>query len=325
MICLSSTSSTWNHEADVVIVGYGGAGACAAIEAHDAGAKVVILEKMPQTYEGGNTRVSMGGIVFPTNLADGIEYVRALSFGTVKEEELFRTYVAGALEIPHWVERLGGRLTFAKAAPTFPSLPGSKSITTSHRMEGGGPALFQFLSNHVKSRKIEILYETRAKELIQDPKTRKIRGVKAEGSSKEEIVIKARRAVILACGGYQNDTEMHSCFHFPGLRIYPAGTPSNTGDGIKMALKAGAELWHNASFEWYEVSIKPLQNNDCAIPMNIPVFRSPSYIFVNRYGKRFRDESRSWIHRKDPSLRHTSTTKLRNTRTCRATLSSTRT
>ena len=56
-----SSKIKFDKTADVVILGYGGAGACAAIEAHDAGAKVLILEKLPQG--GGNTAVSSGGFM----------------------------------------------------------------------------------------------------------------------------------------------------------------------------------------------------------------------------------------------------------------------
>jgi succinate dehydrogenase/fumarate reductase flavoprotein subunit len=52
-----------DEEVDVVVVGFGAAGCAAAIEAHDAGARVVVLEKMPAGREGGNTRVS-GGVWF---------------------------------------------------------------------------------------------------------------------------------------------------------------------------------------------------------------------------------------------------------------------
>lgn len=55
----------WDREADVVILGYGGAGASAAITAKDAGADVVIFEKTAQG--GGNTAVSSGGMMIPNN------------------------------------------------------------------------------------------------------------------------------------------------------------------------------------------------------------------------------------------------------------------
>ena len=54
------------HEADVVIIGFGAAGGCAAIEAHDHGAKVVILEKQPEDAHFSNTRMSGGGFHSPS-------------------------------------------------------------------------------------------------------------------------------------------------------------------------------------------------------------------------------------------------------------------
>ena len=57
------TEAAWDREADVVVLGLGAAGCAAAIEAHDAGASVIVLEKMPAGREGGNTRVS-GGVWF---------------------------------------------------------------------------------------------------------------------------------------------------------------------------------------------------------------------------------------------------------------------
>jgi glycine/D-amino acid oxidase-like deaminating enzyme len=65
----------WNKEADVVIIGYGGAGACAAIEAHDAGSKVLILEKMKFSAE---TRGIRGGVLCPTNAEDAYTYITGL-------------------------------------------------------------------------------------------------------------------------------------------------------------------------------------------------------------------------------------------------------
>lgn len=68
-----SSKIKFDKTADVVILGYGGAGACAAIEAHDAGAKVLILEKLPQG--GGNTAVSSGGFMVPKNADEAYKYL----------------------------------------------------------------------------------------------------------------------------------------------------------------------------------------------------------------------------------------------------------
>lgn len=66
-------SAKWDREADVVILGYGGAGASAAITAKDAGADVVIFEKTAQG--GGNTAVSSGGMMIPNNRERAITYL----------------------------------------------------------------------------------------------------------------------------------------------------------------------------------------------------------------------------------------------------------
>ena len=68
----------WSKEADVVIIGYGAAGATAAITAHDAGAKVLILEKAPESEVGGNTRVSLQLWLSPFPVEQFIIYFNAL-------------------------------------------------------------------------------------------------------------------------------------------------------------------------------------------------------------------------------------------------------
>ena len=63
---LGAREGAWDAQADVVIVGFGGAGAACAITAADAGANVLILEKAPDGEEGGNTRVAAQGYLTPT-------------------------------------------------------------------------------------------------------------------------------------------------------------------------------------------------------------------------------------------------------------------
>jgi len=64
----------WDHEADVVVIGMGFAGQNAAIASRDAGAKVLMLEKAPEKYAGGNSSVSGGGMTVPTGINEGVPY-----------------------------------------------------------------------------------------------------------------------------------------------------------------------------------------------------------------------------------------------------------
>jgi succinate dehydrogenase/fumarate reductase flavoprotein subunit len=80
----TASGQQWDYEADVVVIGLGGAGACAAIEAHDAGAKVLVLEKQAAETHFPNTRMS-GGVwhnPMPTgDRAARVEYIKAMMSG----------------------------------------------------------------------------------------------------------------------------------------------------------------------------------------------------------------------------------------------------
>ena len=93
-------------ESDVVIIGYGGAGACAAIAAHDAGAKVVLLEKM--TRAGGNSRMSMCSWFCPPPGTEqqAIQHIDTLCFGRT-ERPVIEAYLPSSSKNREWIESLG--------------------------------------------------------------------------------------------------------------------------------------------------------------------------------------------------------------------------
>src|SRR5215510_2078579 len=66
--------ATWDRQADVVVVGFGAAGAATAITVHNAGAKVILLEKAPQGHEGGNTRVAGQGYLNTSSVDKAVRY-----------------------------------------------------------------------------------------------------------------------------------------------------------------------------------------------------------------------------------------------------------
>ncbi len=84
----ASVVENWDREADVVVIGTGHAGLSTAITAHDLGVRVIVLEKMPREFEGGNSRVSGNMWWTPTNVPEGIEYITALSYGLTDQESI---------------------------------------------------------------------------------------------------------------------------------------------------------------------------------------------------------------------------------------------
>ena len=318
----------WDYETDVVVVGTGFAGCNAAIASRDAGASVLVLEKAPEKYAGGNSGVSGGGMRIPTNVSDAVEYYRALCFGTVPDD-LCNDLAAAMAQVPEQLRKLGIPVEPVRMFAGLPKgmaikdtasassrqkralnlLPGAASSSiyaivpegeTAARMRTG----YQLYLAHkrcMQERKIPVMYETPVKELIQDPETKAILGVAAE-QEKQTIYVKGKRAVVMACGGYEANFEMQGYYNYPGIKIYPWGTPYNTGDGIQMASAVGAPLWHMCSIEWDGPCIKaPSEHHGVSVHAGIlTVAGIPgNYILVNKYGRRFMNDVKSLTHSKE--------------------------
>lgn len=281
----------WDKEADVVILGTGFGGLSAAITAADAGAKVVVVEKMSRQYEGGNSRVSGNMWWTPTNLAEGVQYIEALCHGLTDRESI-QALAGEMLTLNDWLEKLGIKHTpLGMFQPEHPELPGSGCVRTWSNNGAGEGRLWIPIREQVEKRKIEILYETPGRELIQSTATGDVLGVLADSGGKP-MRIKARRGVVLACGGFEFDFEMQKQF-LPGWPTYGRGTPGNTGDGIRMAQKAGAALWHmNNSLAGIGCLMVPEFE-----PVMIPVgFMGGAFVYVDKTGRRFMNEQRDNRH-----------------------------
>jgi succinate dehydrogenase/fumarate reductase flavoprotein subunit len=124
---------------DVLVVGYGGAGAVAAMAAHDSGANVLILEKMAQG--GGGTFLSSGGILIPTDM-EFADYFDAIQMGTTPRD-VIDTFVAGAMKIEDYFKEIGGESERWKSQeigtsypplgrPSWPKVPHGKAMVRCH-------------------------------------------------------------------------------------------------------------------------------------------------------------------------------------------------
>ena len=280
----------WDKEVDVVIVGTGHAGLAAAITAADAGAKVVILEKMKKEFEGGNSKVSGNMWWTPTDLPQAIQYIEALSYG-LTGKECVQALAEEMLKLNDWLEKLGIKHTpLGIFQPEHPELPGAACVRTWSNSGSSNGRLWFPLREQVEKRNVEAMYEAPAKELVQLP-SREIAGIRAEAAGKP-YYIKARKGVILCCGGFEFDFEMQKQF-LPGWPIYGQGSPGNTGDGIRMAQQVGAALWHmNNPLAGLGGIVVP-EFAPVVIPINIA---GSGHIRVDKFGKRFMSENRPSRH-----------------------------
>ncbi|WP_281654065.1 FAD-binding protein [Eggerthella sinensis] len=277
---------SWDVEADVVVVGLGAAGLSAAIAAKNVGAeRVLCLEAAPEELSGGTTRVSGDMLMIPEDVESAITYQTELNAGYQVPEEWMRAWAEGVCGNMDWLtEELGYDLQPATAAsPEFPGIPGGDKVKT-YYVDGicGMSSLWLPLRDTADELGVEVMYDMRATQLIYHYETKEVYGVMAGGKN-----VKARKGVILACGGFAANPDMMSNY---GVSLgcptsFVCGSPYNVGDGVKMAQQIGADLWHMNSYAAASTCVRA-ESPDSPI-CNIPYPMGYDYIYINNEGKRF--------------------------------------
>ncbi len=297
--CPSTVPTKWDYEADVVIVGYGGAGAVTGITAHDAGAKVLILEKLPadtptEIRHTCNTRMSNGsGGLWVGSADDAFKFIKWGTVGTVPDD-VIKAYVQKWIDLDKWVKSMGGTTYLStrglanmpKDAPGFNGSENWKTIMYAPTTTDSAAVGWRLYEDNINKRGIQVLFETPGKRLIADPVTGEVLGVEAAAAGKV-VYVKARRAVVLACGGFEENEQLKK-EAYRGVRIECMGHPGNTGDGIDMAAAVGADLWHMPCAAATGLFLRfPGTSN--AQSISVPLSGRGSFA-VDQYGKRFWNE-----------------------------------
>lgn len=295
-------------EHDVVVCGYGGAGASAAYEARKAGANVLVLERASQG--GGSTAMSscemyLGGsggtrlqqeLGFTDTTENMIAYLTEC-FGPSGDPERIRIYAEGAAEHFDWAESLGvtykravllerevvplsdESLLFTGNERVYPFTEKADPVPRGHvpSAEGdfGGQILMGALMRQVEALGAKITCDADVKSLVQDSAGR-VHGVIARIDGKD-TAIRARKGVILTMGGFCFNEEM-TRKHLPYLRQVsaPYGNPWDKGAGILLGQAAGGN---------------PINMSEAFIGLAFyPPAQLTYGIFVNQQGQRFVNE-----------------------------------
>ena len=293
-------------EADVVVVGFGAAGVAAAVTAFELGADTVLLEKAPEGREGGNTKVAAQGYLNTSSPEKAAKYLTALCGPYTVPEEMIRVWSQEMCLNNDWLASLGGDPQEHQHQPAgiqFPNMPGADCV---HKFHDGPIYGYSYtwkrFESLVKERPIRIFYETPGRELIQDGDTGEILGVRALQGDKP-VDVKARKAVILTCGGFENNQEMIRNFLTGVPYCYTSGSPYNEGDGISMALAVGADLWHMNNFAGPSMALKvpEFPTTFSMQALHFSKIVPGGMIVVGPDGKRFTDEKFKTCHGKIPS------------------------
>ena len=270
---------------DVVIVGSGGAGLAAAIQAHDEGARVVIIEKMPTI--GGNTiKASVGMNAAETRFQKlkGIEdskelfYEETLKGGQFKNNPvLLREFVDLAPEAIEWLADKGIELNDI-------TITGGMSIDRTHRpadRSAVGGFLISGLVKNINSRNIEVLLETSVAEILYENGA--VAGVKVVDEYNDSRILNAK-SVIVATGGFSANRELVVKYRPELDGFVTTNHKGATGSGIAMLEKIGA-----GTVDMGEIQIHPTVEQTTSYLVSESI-RGGGAILVSQAGKRFYNE-----------------------------------
>jgi succinate dehydrogenase/fumarate reductase flavoprotein subunit len=264
--------AVWHETADVVVVGFGIAGACAALEARRGGADVLVAER---ASGGGGASALSSGLFYlgggtPVQQAVGVEdtpenmYKFLMASTGAPDAELVRTFCAGAVAHFNWLEAQG--VTFERSyfkgkavelnasneglcgtgnEKVWPfrdiAAPAARGHRVSRPGQYCGAMATQALIARCQEEGVRVRYDTQATALVEDLAGRII-GVRLRSAGQESYV-RARKAVVLATGGFSASQEMMAEFAPHMLENCEAlGVPYNDGAGMRLGRSAGGAL-----------------------------------------------------------------------------------
>ncbi len=269
---------------DIVIIGAGGAGMTAAINATQAGKDVILLEMMP--YAGGNTTKATGGMNAAEThyqkeqgIEDSVEqFVEDTMKGghDINDRELVTIMAENSAAGIDWLDSIGAPL------PKI-SFSGGATNQRIHAPEDGsgvGAYLVTALLKKMDELGIKVMYNTKATDLLSLEGT--VNGVMAESDDTYYTI--HSKAVILATGGFGNNQEMIVRYREDLEGTVTTSAPGIMGDGIVMAQAVGADL-----VDIDQIQLHPTVEQKTSMLITESV-RGDGAILVNQEGKRFTDE-----------------------------------
>ena len=286
----ASEKAEAEQTADVVVVGAGIAGLSAALAAKNAGADVIIIDKMAAvggtTLLAGGILVSVGSELFAQNRLESDSLEAMMAYW--KERQTKSGLESG---YPDW-ERLEGVL--AETGKTvdwlvandvqFDTVPYAASSAYPMALaNGGGAGLIAMLQASVESRGVKLITECKATELVTN-EAGAVVGVKAETA--DEVITFKADSIVLATGGISQNEELVAKYspklHRAGL--VPTSAVSHTGEGFLMALEVGAGTFDVFATPLFNTTFDPALSDSTGLSI-------VAQLGVNANGDRFGNEA----------------------------------
>ncbi|HEV2630348.1 MAG TPA: FAD-dependent oxidoreductase [Pseudolabrys sp.] len=273
----------------IVVVGQGAAGVAAALSAAEAArtagraVAVTLIDKASESDAGGNTRWSPSNMrmASPDRVEDSFVHDVLAATKNRGDARYFTRLAADAPEVAAWAVSHG----VAFIQPPYYLAKGPPRI----QPQGGGAALLAALVKAAKAAGVSFRYECAARGIVQAEG--RIVGLEVDQSGRRETL--PAEAIVLANGGFQGSAALMREHFGPGgdtMRLISPGTHYNGGDGIAMALAAGAAK----SGDWNGMHAEPV---DARATTSAPVVLVyPFGIVVDKTGRRFFDEGAGLVH-----------------------------
>jgi succinate dehydrogenase/fumarate reductase flavoprotein subunit len=313
--------------ADVVVVGFGGAGAATALRTAELGGTAIILEKQAPDAHVPSTRLC-GGVIFGVNDVDAAtRYLDACAGGMIPLE-VSRAWAEKAYDNREWLEAQGADLRLQPVGGAeHPNFDGAGAIEVYRQarlrdgtpvelivdqglhsgvMAAGGSStardeagetypVTDLAGGHEYFSRLRTAVEARADKIrvmYETPGVRLIKdGDRVAGvrcdSPDGEVAVRADRGVVLTCGGYEYDDEMRMNY-LRASPVYFYGNPGNTGDGVRMAQAVGADLWHMNQMIGRAIGHFELGDGRT---LNVLIsIGGAGYLITDKHGRRFAGE-----------------------------------
>jgi succinate dehydrogenase/fumarate reductase flavoprotein subunit len=288
----------WDESADVVVVGYGAAGVAAALTAARQQVDVLVLERQPSSEHTPDAKAAAAFVMTVQDVGLGARYFERCAGGTTPAEVCL-AWARLAAVLRDWLHEACPGLTSEAGqamhgVAAHPELDGAGAVVTYRFALPGaagrpGAELFEALAAAARHTGfVRVGWGHRGRRLLRaaDGRVTGVECTLADGITRR---VQARNGVVLTTGGFENDEALKRQY-LRAAPMYFAGNPDNTGDGLRMAQAAGADLWHMNGAEGRQVGRFALEDGrHLAFQMAIP---PGGYIVLDGAGRRFCDEHR---------------------------------
>lgn len=253
-----STDLKWDAKFDVVVLGFGGAGATAARYAAKQDAKVLLVDAAPEGSEGGNTRFAAGAFATAVDFDQAKSYYLQSFAPFDHDEDTLNRFVHEITQLSDYAKRdfgLEAHQSGMHKRPEYYEFDHADAMIHQSMTTLYDGSFWKLLRRGVYDQldKITVWYDSPAEHLIQDPNSGTVLGVQIMHKGQLRNIA-AKNGVVMSLGGYENNPEMVQTYLGRGA-LAPIGTLYNQGKGIDLAVEAGARLWHMANFDSHAFSL----------------------------------------------------------------------